>query len=201
MAKAGRRLDVSLTISPIRDQDGQIIGASKIARDISERKRSERALAEQREWQRVTLSSIGDAVITTDRQGMVTFLNPVAETLTGFAAAEARGRPLAEVFNIINEDTRQAAENPGDKVMRTGHIVGVANHTALIARDGRERRSRTAPRPSWMMTATSWGWCWCSTTSANAVDWNANARAANGSANDCWRASAPRGPRRNTPPG
>jgi PAS domain S-box-containing protein len=107
--------------------------------EIAVRKQAERALADQRERFRVTLASIGDAVITTDREVRVTFLNGVAEQLTGWSLREAMGRPLAEVFPIINEDTRQPAPDPCQKVLRTGAVVGLANHTALIARDGTER--------------------------------------------------------------
>jgi PAS domain S-box-containing protein len=136
MTKAGQRIEVSVTTSPVRDASGVIIGASKIARDITERKRAERALAQQREWFRVTLSSIGDAVITTDRSAVISFMNPVAERLTGWTAAEAVGQPLANVFQIVNEQTRAPVDNPCESVLRSGAIVGLANHTSLIARDG-----------------------------------------------------------------
>jgi PAS domain S-box-containing protein len=137
-AKDGRTIEVSLTVSPLHAPDGAVIGASKTARDITERKRAERAVAEQREWFRVTLASIGDAVVTCDRAGRVTFLNAVASELTGWSNDEARGQPLATVFRIVNEETRKPVENPADKVMRTGRIVGLANHTAVVARDGTE---------------------------------------------------------------
>jgi PAS domain S-box-containing protein len=101
--------------------------------------RAEEALHEQQEWLRVTLSSIGDAVITTDTKGCVTFLNPVAEGLTGWTIAEASGVPLETVFKIVNEETRRTVENPATKALREGLIVGLANHTLLIAKDGTER--------------------------------------------------------------
>jgi PAS domain S-box-containing protein len=101
-------------------------------------KRAERGVSEQREALRVTLTSIGDAVITTDTTAAITFLNPVAETLTGWSAAEAKKRDIQTVFNIVNEYTRQPAENPVIKVMASGKVVGLANHTLLIARDGTE---------------------------------------------------------------
>lgn len=104
------------------------------AKEALERKTEE--LRQQREWFEVTLSSIGDAVITTDVQGKVTYLNPVAESMTGWSSAQAGGQPQERVFHIINEDTRQVVENPISKVLQTGKIVGLANHTALIARDG-----------------------------------------------------------------
>ena len=86
----------------------------------------------------VTLASIGDAVIATDPEGRVTFLNPVAENLTGWRTEEAKGQPLARVFHILNERTREPVENPVEKVLRLGRIVGLANHTILVAKDGRE---------------------------------------------------------------
>jgi PAS domain S-box-containing protein len=99
-----------------------------------ERKTEE--LQQQREWFEVTLSSIGDAVITTDVHAKITYLNPVAESMTGWTLAQARGQPLERVFNIINEDTRQTVENPIGRVLQTGEIVGLANHTALIDKHG-----------------------------------------------------------------
>src|SRR5689334_15696539 len=98
------------------------------AKEALERRSEE--LEQQREWFEVTLASIGDAVITTDVQGRVTFLNPIAESLTGWSSAEARGEPLERVFDIFNEDTRRTAENPVAKVLQSGRIVGLANHTS-----------------------------------------------------------------------
>jgi PAS domain S-box-containing protein len=106
--------------------------------DITERRRVEDALAAQQEWQRVTLRSIGDAVITTDVESRVTYLNPVAEALTGWTAAEAVGKPLETVFQIVNEETHHPAENPVTKSLRDGHVVGLANRTILIRKDGGE---------------------------------------------------------------
>lgn len=100
---------------------------------------SEAQERERREELRITLASIGDAVIATDAESKVTFMNAVAETLTGESQAEAIGKPLERVFRIIREDTRQVAENPVTKVLEKGHIVGLANHTVLIAKDGTER--------------------------------------------------------------
>jgi PAS domain S-box-containing protein len=116
-------------------------------RDITERKRVEEELRQQREWYQVTLSSIGDAVITTDTQAKVTFLNPVAEMMTGWNTDEASGQPLENIFTIINEESRQPAKNPVDKVLREGIVVGLANHTALIAKDGTERSIEDSAAP------------------------------------------------------
>jgi PAS domain S-box-containing protein len=139
IAKDGRRIDVSLTISPVRGRFGEIIGASKVARDISDRKSVAEAIAAEREWLDRTLQSIGEAVIATDAQGKVVFLNPVAERLTGWTSADARGKSSDEVFRIVNESTRETVESPIARVLRLGTVVGLANSTLLIAADGSER--------------------------------------------------------------
>jgi PAS domain S-box-containing protein len=110
-----------------------------VVRDISARKEAEDALAAEKERLAVTLRSIGDGVITTDTAGRVMLLNAVAETLTGWRQHEAVGRPLPEIFHIINEKTGAICANPVDKVIATGASVELANHTALIARDGTGR--------------------------------------------------------------
>ena len=102
------------------------------------RRRAEEALRKQSDWLRVTLSSIGDAVISTDVEGRVTFMNPVAESLTGWDEAEAMGRFLTEIFQILNEESRQPVENPALRALSSVTIVGLANHTVLIAKDGTE---------------------------------------------------------------
>jgi len=134
--KDGRPLHVSLTVSPVRDAYGKIVGASKIARDFTAEFEAQQEIAEQRELLHVTLRSIGDAVIATDKEGTVTFLNPAAETLTGIELAHAKGRNTLEVFPIVNEHTDKPAENPVKKVLEVGHVVGLANHTALVREDG-----------------------------------------------------------------
>ncbi len=97
------------------------------------------SLAAQAGQLRVTLSSIGDAVMTTDCEGRVEFMNPLAETLTGWNMGEARGHSLREVFHIVNEANHQEVECPVVRCLREGVVVGLANHTLLIARDGAER--------------------------------------------------------------
>ena len=99
---------------------------------------STRELTHQREWFQVTLRSIGDGVIATDKESRVTFLNGVAETLTGWPSREAVGKPLTEIFRIVNEATRLPVDNPVANVLRVGKVVGMANHTLLIERDGSE---------------------------------------------------------------
>ena len=102
--------------------------------------RASRSEAEERarNWLATTLRSIGDAVIATDEQGKVTFLNPIAERLTGWGEAEALGQPLDAVFHIISERTRAVVESPVAKVLREGKIVGLANHTVLLPKSGPE---------------------------------------------------------------
>lgn len=102
-----------------------------MARDAARIRESEQRLA-------TTVASIGDAVIATDAEGNVERMNPVAEELTGWPLAEARGKPLDTVFHIISEHTREGAESPHHKVLREGKVVGLANHTLLIRKDGTE---------------------------------------------------------------
>jgi len=97
-----------------------------------------RQLEAEKEEAQVTLASIGDAVITTDREGRITLLNAAAAKLTGWTEDEALGRPLTEVFHIINETTRMRVENPVERVLLHGKTVALANHTVLISRDGIE---------------------------------------------------------------
>lgn len=127
--------------------DGRVRGTSeKIGRPVMA-KRSD-SESQRREAQlRATLYSIGDAVIATDRSGCVEMMNPVAERLTGWSEAEAVGKPLETIFHIINEETRQPVENPVARVLREGVVVGLANHTLLIARDGREYAIADAGSP------------------------------------------------------
>ncbi len=106
--------------------------------DVTKRKQTETELQESERNLSITLDSIGDAVITTDTKGRVTRINPIAGKLTGWNLSEAEGRPLIEVFNIINEETRKRVESPVEKIMREGIIVGLPNHTVLISKNGTE---------------------------------------------------------------
>jgi PAS domain S-box-containing protein len=101
-------------------------------------RRASSRLTEAAEELRITVASIGDAVMTTDEAGCITWLNPVAEALTGWSTAQAAGRPVTEVFVIINEESRRPAENPVGRVLREGVVAGLANHTVLVGKDGRE---------------------------------------------------------------
>lgn len=105
---------------------------------ISGLKKAQQRLRSQRDLLKVTLTSIGDAVIATDAAGIITFMNPTAQALTGWNALAAIGRPLSDVVKIINEQTRKEVANPVDKVLSSGSVVGLSNHSILVTRDGRE---------------------------------------------------------------
>ncbi len=157
--KDGSQFWANVVITALKDERGDLLGFSKITRDMTERKRAEedarrlveeaaarrvaerdaRLIREQRERLHVTLASIGDAVISTDAQGRVEFLNPVAEELLGWTTEEAAGRTLGDVFHIVNEGTRRPVENPALRALCDGRIVGLANHTVLISRNETER--------------------------------------------------------------
>jgi PAS domain S-box-containing protein len=107
--------------------------------EIGERKRAEDALRAGERNLAITLDSIGDAVIATDVEGRITRMNPVAEQLTGWPLDQAKGRALSDIFHIVNEETRRPVENPAARVLGEGVIVGLANHTTLISRNGSER--------------------------------------------------------------
>jgi two-component system cell cycle sensor histidine kinase/response regulator CckA len=113
--------------------------ASDLEVEIQERERIESALRESEENLGITLDSIGDAVIATDIHQRITRMNPVAEQLTGWTFAEARNKPLSHVFHILNEQTNEPVENPANRVLSEGRVVALANHTLLVAKDGRTR--------------------------------------------------------------
>lgn len=102
------------------------------------RHKLESELRQSRQWFATTLKCIGDAVIATDAQGKIVFMNPIAETLTGWQEKEATGKDLNEVFNIVNEETRAIVENPATQALRDGIVTGLANHTILIAKGEKE---------------------------------------------------------------
>jgi PAS domain S-box-containing protein len=122
----------------IRGEGGALRFVVNTLRDVTEARRQQDAVRTSREWFSTALRSIGDAVIATDASGRVTFMNPVAEALTGWSSAAADGHPLSEVFAILDEGTRATVESPVDKVIREGTVVGLANHTVLVRKDGSE---------------------------------------------------------------
>ncbi len=118
----------------VRDADGDVVGYEGTLADISKRKVVELQLSAEKEKAQVTLQSIGDAVLTADSNGNVDYLNPVAEELTGWTTAEAAGRPVAEVFQIVNEATRLPIDSPILRCLREGRTVELAEPTLLINR-------------------------------------------------------------------
>src|ERR1700756_1231784 len=109
-----------------------------LLRELSERKRTQEALAKRETWFSTTLGSIGDAVIATDMNGAVTFMNSVAQSLTGWSLEDAQGKSMDLVFDIVNKETRRPVENPVKKVFREGKVAGLADHTLLISKNGKE---------------------------------------------------------------
>jgi len=135
-----KQTDASQFISSIKsDYDNVLV--NKLYKKIDDDKYI------QQEWFRVTLSSIGDAVITTDMEGTVTFMNPVAEEITGFSEAESIGQPINQVMRIFNEITLGPAEIPVDRVINEGIVVGLANHTGLISKKGETRSIADSAAP------------------------------------------------------
>lgn len=139
----GRAVYLLLRLLPKHQATGAFRALSEqvraLTRELSARARADAEVAAQRERYRTTLASIGDGVIATDEEGRITFMNPVAQDLTGWSEEDALGRPCEEVFRIVNEVTREALESPAEKALREGASVALARGTLLIAKDGAER--------------------------------------------------------------
>ncbi|MBW4682446.1 MAG: EAL domain-containing protein [Microcoleus vaginatus WJT46-NPBG5] len=136
--KDGSQYWVELNSVPVTDEQGNLTHWVSVQRNVTERKRMEQALFEEKELAQVTLQSIGDGVITTDASGRIQSLNPVAEKLTGWSSAEAKGLPLTHVFQIVNELTRLPVDNTAETALREDKVVEIMNHSVLIARNGHE---------------------------------------------------------------
>ncbi|HEY5029661.1 MAG TPA: CHASE3 domain-containing protein [Candidatus Angelobacter sp.] len=136
VSSSTRSLMRTLYLATILAVVGLVLLGFYILREMAQREKYAAEIREREEWFRVTLGSIGDAVIATDEQGMVIFINPIAEDLTGIKLRQAQGQPIQKVFPIFNEETRNPVENPVAKVLELGRIMGLANHTILQHADG-----------------------------------------------------------------
>jgi len=145
--KDGTLIDILLSSVIEYDASGAPLQSLTVIQDVTQRKREQSELAEQHERLRVTLDSIGDGVITTDAEGRIQYLNPVAERLTGWTSAQARGRPSNPVFNIVHEETRRRAKSPISVCLSEDRTVGLANHTILLSRDCREYHIEDSASP------------------------------------------------------
>ena len=127
----------------------QAFNALKVSAEADriEQKLTMEALQDSNEYLSTTLHSIGDGVISTDKNGLVIQMNPIAETLCGWKLTDALGKPLPEVFTIINAETRQIVADPVKKVLEKGEIVGLANHTVLVSRNGNEYQISDSAAP------------------------------------------------------
>ncbi len=138
---------VQVVKAPLFDAAGQVSGVLGIFWDVTESVRMQEALRQSEENLATTLHAIGDGVIATDENGRVVNMNPVAEKLCGWTLADAQGRPLAEVFQIVNAETRATAQDPVRQVFESGKVIGLANHTLLLARDGAEYQIADSAAP------------------------------------------------------
>jgi diguanylate cyclase (GGDEF)-like protein/PAS domain S-box-containing protein len=145
--KDGSMLVVMDSSRVVRDKQGRVTGYEGTLTDITERKRAETAVFQAKERAQVTLQSIGDAVITTDSEGRIDYMNPVAESLTGWENREAQGHLIGEVLTVVEEATREAGENPVTRCLREGQMLGLAEHTVLVNRRGQELAIQDSAAP------------------------------------------------------
>ena len=145
--KDGRTIVVLESARVVRNEPGDIIGYEGTIADITERWKAETAVFEEKERAQVTLQSIGDGVITTDADGCVNYVNPVAESLTGWDTREANGLPVAAIFRLINETDREAVENPVVRCLREARVIGLSDHTVLLNRRGQEIAIQNSAAP------------------------------------------------------
>jgi diguanylate cyclase (GGDEF)-like protein/PAS domain S-box-containing protein len=145
--KDGSQLVVLESGRVVRDELGNIVAYEGTVADITERKRAETAVFEEKERAQVTVQSIGDGVITTDAQGRVDYLNPIAESLTGWDTREARGLPVAAIFRLVNDIDREPVENPVVRCLREARVIGLSDHTVLLSRLGQEIAIQNSAAP------------------------------------------------------
>ena len=134
----GTTLTVVENARVVRNEQGEVFGYEGTITDITERKRAETAVFQEKEKAQVTLQSIGDAVITTDAEGRVEYLNPVAEDLTGWESRAAQGKYLDEIFKVLNEANGKPAENPVSRCLREGRVIAAADQIVLVNQRGQE---------------------------------------------------------------
>lgn len=143
----GRIITVLENARVVHDDDGEVTGLEGTLTDVTERKRAELAVHAEKERAQVTLQSIGDAVITTDAEGTIDYVNPVAEQITGWSLDEARGQPLDAVLRIVNEARRDTVENVALRCLREGRVIVDGDQAALIDRQGRELPIQNSAAP------------------------------------------------------
>ena len=136
--KDGAEIVVLENSRAIYDDDGVIVAHEGTITDITERKMAETRVFEEKERAQVTLQSIGDGVITTDADGSVDYLNPVAQGLTGWEARNARGKPIEDIMSIVNEHTRASVDNPVTRCLKEGRVIALAENSVLVNKDGVE---------------------------------------------------------------
>jgi diguanylate cyclase (GGDEF)-like protein/PAS domain S-box-containing protein len=136
--KDGSMLVVMDNCRVVRDANGRVSGFEGTLTDITERKKAETAVFQAKERAQVTLQSIGDAVITTDAEGRIDYMNPVAESLIGWENREAQGQLIADVLTVVDENTREGSESPVARCLREGQVLGLAEHVVLVNRRGQE---------------------------------------------------------------
>src|SRR5258708_21042900 len=134
--KDGSMLVVVDNCRVVRDANGGVCGLEAPLTNITERKKPETAVFQAKERAQVTLQSIGDAVITTDSEGRIDYMNPVAESLTGWENREAQSQLIGDVLTVVDEATRVASESPGMRCLREGQMLGLSDHTLLVHRPG-----------------------------------------------------------------
>ena len=136
--KDGSEIVVLENSRAIRDEDGQIVAHEGTITDITDRKRAETRIFEEKERAEVTLQSIGDGVITTDADGVVDYINPVAQDLTGWDMRSARNAAVTDIMMIVNEHTRATVENPVIRCLKEGRVISLAENSVLITKNGDE---------------------------------------------------------------
>src|ERR1700682_3994498 len=145
--KDGTMLVVMDSSRGVRDSHGRVTGYEGTLTDITERKKAETAVFQAKERAQVTLQSIGDAVITTDSEGRIDYMNPVAESLTGWENREAQTQRIGDVLTVVDEATREAGESPITRCLREGQVLGLSEHTVLVNRRGQELAIQDSAAP------------------------------------------------------